>query len=384
MVVKVKRLVILLLICILVTQALIGPLFAVSDIEKKMQELKEINEAIAKYERLYEQKRSEEKRVLNEINKIDKNIDTLEEDINKLQVDLQATEVLINVIKEDIEIATARVEERADYFNTRLKEIYIHGDVSFLEVLLQATDFTDFLTRFDLLERIAQNDVRLLRELDILRNTLYLKKQELESKAEHFNNLKGQKENKRRQLEIQSRQKSNYLITVQEQKAEYKKASDELEEVRINIDAFIKEWQQAHPETYMGCGKMGWPIPGHSYISSKFGYRIHPIWKTRSFHYGIDIPAPKGTKVVASERGRVVFVGNKVAYGKAIIIDHGGGISTQYSHLWKAYVTLGEEVQKGQAIGAVDSTGWSTGNHLDYIVRVNGTPKDPLDYVSPE
>ncbi len=184
-------------------------------------------------------------------------------------------------------------------------------------------------------------------------------------------------------MEIQSRQKSVLLKSIQEQKEEYIKSIDELEDVRKSIDAFIRDWQSKHQEAYMGSGKMAWPVPGQSVVTSKFGYRIHPIFKVRRFHPAIDIRAPMGTAIVAAEQGTVLFTGNNGGYGKAIIINHGGGISTQYSHLLSFAVKVGDRVAKGQVIAKADHTGWSTGSHLDFIVRLNGEPQNPLLYVKP-
>ncbi|MDD4146049.1 MAG: M23 family metallopeptidase, partial [Clostridia bacterium] len=192
------------------------------------------------------------------------------------------------------------------------------------------------------------------------------------------------KEYKQRQMELQSRQKNNLLKTIEQQKSEYVRSIDELDEVRKSLDKFIREWQAGHQEAYMGSGKMGWPLPGHSKITSDFGDRIHPIFKKKSFHPAIDIRAATGTLVRASENGRVLYVGNKGGYGQAIILDHGGDISTQYSHLSAYLVKVGDLVLKGDPIGKVGSTGWSTGPHLDFIIRVKGEPQNPLNYVKPD
>lgn len=359
------------------------PVSALSEYEQKLKELEEINEAIAKYENLYNQKKKEERRVLGEIRTLESNIDVLEGHIGSLKKQILNTETLINYTQQDINKTNKLVEERTSYFNKRLNDIYQQGNVSYLEVLLQSTSITDFLTRFDLLEKIAANDVKLLKELEQAREVLEQKKAQLEEKSAQLNSIKGQKEEKQQQLEIQSKQKGVLLKSIQEQKEEYIRALDELEESQREIDAFIKEWQAKHQQAYMGSGKMGWPVPGYSRISSPFGYRTHPIFKVRRFHPAIDIPAPAGTPVVASERGKVLYVGVKGGYGKAIILDHGGGFSTQYSHLSAYVVKPGDIVEKGQKIGTVGSTGWSTGPHLDFIVRIGGVPQNPLAHVSP-
>lgn len=359
------------------------PLFALTDIEKKLQELEEINEAISRYEQMCTQKDKEAKSVLGQIKKLEDNIDVLEKDVDTLKANIQTTQGLLEVARKEVEEGTRRVEERTNYFNNRLRGIYLEGRVTFWEVVLQSTSLTDFLTRFDFMQRIAENDTRLLKELNEAKRVLMEKEAELQEKLETLYDLQQQKESKQKQMELQSRQKGNLLKSIQEQKEELLRSLDELDEARKKLDQFIREWQESHKEAYMGTGKMGWPVPGHSRISSYFGYRIHPILKTNRFHAGIDIPAPAGTSVRASENGRVVYVGTNGAYGKAIILDHGGEISTQYSHLSAYSVKVGDRVYKGDEIGKVGSTGWSTGPHLDFIIRVKGEPQNPLNYIKP-
>jgi murein DD-endopeptidase MepM/ murein hydrolase activator NlpD len=362
-----------------------SPAYPESELERKLREMEEINQAILKYDKLFEQKQKEERQVLGDIRNLEKNINILEGDISQLFNQITALEQSIIVVNQDITETLQKINQRTDYFNERLRNIYQEGNVNYLEVLLKSTSITDFLTRFDLMTTLAENDTRLLQELDSYRREVELKKLALEDQVAQFASLKEQKENKQQQMEIQTRQKSVLLKSIQEQKEEYTKALRELEEVHKQLDAFIKELQSKHPTAYMGSGKMGWPLPGYSRISSPFGYRTHPTLKVRSFHSAIDIPAPKGTPVRASETGRLIFKGYKGAYGNALILDHGGGISTQYSHLNAFADGLGinDLVTKGQVIGYVGSTGWSTGPHLDFIIRVNGEAKNPTLYVKP-
>jgi murein DD-endopeptidase MepM/ murein hydrolase activator NlpD len=126
--------------------------------------------------------------------------------------------------------------------------------------------------------------------------------------------------------------------------------------------------------------KLAWPTPGYSRITSEYGWRTHPILKTRRWHTGIDIGVPHGEKVVAAEDGKVVLAEYYGAYGNTVIILHGGNISTLYGHLSRINVKNGEFVVRGQKIGEIGTTGLSTGPHLHYTVMKNGQDINPWKF----
>jgi murein DD-endopeptidase MepM/ murein hydrolase activator NlpD len=133
------------------------------------------------------------------------------------------------------------------------------------------------------------------------------------------------------------------------------------------------------PELGGGPGAVGWPVSGP--ITSPFGMRFDPVQHHYQLHSGIDVAAPQGVTISAASEGKIIFAGWYGGYGNAIIIDHGGGISTLYGHCSQIFVGVGQEVQRGQAIGAVGMTGDATGPHVHFEVRVNGKPVDPMSYL---
>ncbi len=126
-------------------------------------------------------------------------------------------------------------------------------------------------------------------------------------------------------------------------------------------------------------GRFIMPVGGR--ISSEFGYRVHPISGARRLHAGMDIAAGSGTPIGAAGAGTVIFAGWRGGYGNCIIIDHGGGIATLYGHQSSLAASVGQSVSAGQVIGYVGSTGYSTGPHLHWEVRVNGSPTNPRGYI---
>ena len=128
-----------------------------------------------------------------------------------------------------------------------------------------------------------------------------------------------------------------------------------------------------------GGGVLSWPVVGE--VTSGFGYRVHPIFNVRRMHTGVDIDADMGAPIKASDAGVVVSAGWQGGYGKCIVITHGGGLATLYGHASELLVAAGDTVKRGEVIGKVGSTGYSTGPHLHFEVRVNGSPVDPLGYL---
>lgn len=151
------------------------------------------------------------------------------------------------------------------------------------------------------------------------------------------------------------------------------------------IEAKIRELQSLYEQYTSSCnGKLMWPSRNTRKISSYFGMRIHPIYGYPKMHNGIDIGASYGTDILASADGVVTTVtNNEGGYGWYIVIYHGDGISTLYAHCSSTIARVGETVKQGQVIGLVGMTGAATGPHIHYEVRVNGSPVDPLGYVSP-
>ena len=133
--------------------------------------------------------------------------------------------------------------------------------------------------------------------------------------------------------------------------------------------------------TYLG-GEMAWPAPSYTRISSYFAGRIDPITGKKSNHGGLDLASPYGSPILAANSGKVIIAGYHYSYGNYVVIDHGGGVSTLYGHSSKLLVSRGQSVSRGQQIAKVGSTGRSTGNHLHFEVRINGTRVDPLPYIT--
>jgi len=138
---------------------------------------------------------------------------------------------------------------------------------------------------------------------------------------------------------------------------------------------------QSGGDVQLGTGVYTWPTPGYKVITSPYGMRYHPILGIRKMHTGVDIGAPMGATIVAADGGKIIHAGWMGGYGQVLVVDHGNGMSTLYAHLSSFIAGNGASVTKGQPIGRVGTTGWSTGPHLHFEVRENGSPVDPMSYI---
>ena len=356
------------------------PMVWADELQDKQAQLEELRRQIEAQRQLVGSARKKEKGILQEISRLEREIDRTQREIDSLESQVRVVNNRIEITQDDITKAEVHLAERTEVLNERLVKIYEVGDISYLEVLLSASDFGDFLTRWELLNEIVKQDQELISSINEERRQLNEKKQQLEDNQRQLIEVQEAKREKEEELQDKAEQRQTALQDVQRERRLYEQALKELEQASLEVERMIQRLQQ-NTGSYQGTGTFTWPAPGYKRITSDYGMRYHPIIKQTRLHTGIDIGAPSGAKVVAADSGRVIYVGYNSAYGNMIIIDHGGGISTLYAHLSRFEVSTGTNVIKGDTIGRVGSTGWSTGPHLHFEVRKNGTPVNPNNYL---
>lgn len=317
---------------------------------------------------------------------VSKQIEDLDRKVEQAGVDLQKVEEELVQIQGNIEKTTVELEEaeevleeRKDTFNQRIRAMYMNGNVGYLELLLSSSDIKDFLSRKEVVQSIAEHDKELIKFMKEQRDIIDQKKVELEAQRASVEVTKSKIESRKKDLESVSRQKSDLMGRLQKDLKTFEREYDKLNDYAKEIGSKIVKLQRV-TSPYSG-GAMGWPVPGYSKISSYYGYRIHPIFQTKKLHTGLDIPAPTGTPIVAAAEGTVIFADWLGGYGKAVMIDHGGGIVTLYGHNSSTTVSPGQVVARGATIAKAGSTGNSTGPHCHFEVRRNGAYEDPITWL---
>lgn len=319
------------------------------------------------------------KDVQSQIEQLDKEMEEAAKELEAVKQELDKLNKSINTITKELEEAEAKIKNKQDAFNSRLRVMYKNGNVGYLEVLLSSANIRDFLSRRQMIQSVADYDVELLKYMKEQRNIIEKKKVELQAQKASVEATRSKLSARKADLQRASRAKEVLMGQLKKDLKTAEQQHDQLNKLAKDIESQIVKLQRVEGP-YSG-GAMNWPVPGHTRVSSYFGYRIHPLFNTKKLHTGIDIPAPTGTTVVAVADGTVIYSGTLGGYGKTIMIDHGGGIVTLYGHNSSLIVSEGTQVSKGSAIARVGSTGFSTGPHSHFEVRKNGSYIDPIPWL---
>jgi murein DD-endopeptidase MepM/ murein hydrolase activator NlpD len=369
----------------------------IDDLKKQQQQQQQQLDAAKQREQDAKQKKDQFQKQINvnasDINKLAEDIDAKESEISKLQNSIYTKNLQIDKSQAELVEAEKRVKERDVLLKQRLKMMYEQGEVQYLEVLLAATSFSDFLERFDTLSIIFEQDTAILKKNKSDRDEIEAKKKQLEDDRNTLTALKTQQVEQKSELDSLKAQK----VALNKQLESDKSVQERIEaEAQALQDQAVKSiyalTQQISAETNKQntskptekfSGPFTWPLPGVYVITDEFGDRIDPFTGQRMGHNGMDIAGPQGTTVVAAQSGRVITAGWVNGFGNCVIIDHGGNLWSLYGHLMNGgiLVSQGQDVKQGDAIGKEGSTGRSTGPHLHFGVYENGNVVNPRKYL---
>ena len=329
------------------------------------------------------------------VTKLDQNLTDVEEKIAELKKLISEKEEEIATTSEELQEAEEQEKEQYESMKKRIKFLYEKGDAFYLELLFKAQSFGEFINKADYIEKLSSYDNNLLEEYTKNKEFIAACKEELEAEQEVLNEAKAKVDEEQKNLETLISSKEQEIYKYAGDISEREKAIKEYENDIAVQNATIQALEKAVAEekkklaeengttsiTYDG-GMFKWPAPSYTRISDDYGTRIHPILNVEQFHNGIDMAAPGGSPILAAYDGEVVAASYNSSMGNYIMINHGDGLYTIYMHASALYVSQGATVARGDKIAAVGSTGRSTGNHLHFSVRLNGSYVSPWNYLS--
>lgn len=343
-----------------------------ADLQRQAEEQQaKTNEASAKVENVSERLRQiqEELRVATaEYKEVKGQLDSVEDKISDNTELLQKTEA-------DLKVKNKKLQQR-------VRDIYINGQISYVDVLFGAKDFADLMTRMDVLKRIIKHDYDLIMKVKEEKVTVENTRAQLEKDKVEAEVLVADAQAKKAKVEDKESEQQVLLDQAIYDRDTSERMYEEIMAASQEVANMIRRSQMSsagYSGAPAGAGGMIWPISGP--ITSEFGWRTHPIFGTARFHSGLDIGGDYGMPIYAAASGTVIYAGWISGYGNAVIIDHGGGVTTLYGHNDSLNVSEGENVAQGQVIAMCGSTGNSTGPHCHFEVRENGEPVSPYGYL---
>ena len=351
----------------------------IDDLQNKQQELQnQLDDANGELEGV----QSDLSENLQQVQKLDEKISNSQTELDELNNKITELQNTINDVESKLKVAEENYYKQKDVAEQRLVAIYEEGETQYLDVVLTSRSISDFLSNYFLVTELATYDAEILEDLERQKNEIETNKKKLDSSKEELATIKANQTKTAKILENTKSVRENFIA----------KLTEEEKKIQADIEEYTRRFEEVNAEIlqlalqgidtkYIG-GVLAWPVPGYTRITSKYGMRTHPITGVYKLHTGVDISAPMGANFIAANDGIVTKAGMNSAYGNMVIIDHGGGISTLYAHGSEILVHVGQTVKKGDAILKVGSTGYSTGPHAHFEVRINGVVTDPMPYIT--
>lgn len=320
---------------------------------------------------------------LEQVQKLDEKIEKSEEELEKLNKKIEELTSTTEKLQEKLKIATKKYEKQKKLAEARLIAMYEAGETQYLDVILSSSDLSDFLSSYATLTEIAAYDKELLDGVQEKKEIIEIANKRLEEDLEQLSIMKKNQITNTKILQNTKILRQNYMTKLSTQEQEIQAKIDEYKAQfdQVNKEILEVALSQGLSADYVG-GVMAWPVPGYTKITSNYGMRTHPITGVYKLHSGVDISAPLGANFVAANSGIVTKAYFNSAYGNMVMIDHGGGISTLYAHGSEILVNVGQTVSRGDPILRVGSTGYSTGPHAHFEVRINGIVTNPMEYIT--
>lgn len=362
-----------------------------SQIASEERHRKELDKKIKDYRKQIQEMGAKVKSLLGEIDTLQQDEAMAGQELVVLELQNQKIKENINLMSKAMGLEQNKISELEQQIKNRLVDMYKYGVSGEMNLIFASQNISEAVEAVHLLKIINDHDENILSQLKSRYENIELSRHILKEQQELLTQQSKEVEDQRDKYKKTISDTNLFIKNIQREKALAEKASREAEEAQravgrtitnlMNRKKAMQAQQKKQSTDYLkGSGTMlDWPVRGQ--VTSKFGNRVHPMFKTKSNHSGIDIAAPSGTPVKAAASGEVLYVGWMRGYGQVIILDHGRNITTVYAHLSSTRVSDGQVIKAGSVIGGVGKTGNATGYHLHFEVRVNGKIQNPLNYL---
>jgi murein DD-endopeptidase MepM/ murein hydrolase activator NlpD len=367
-----------------------APVVHGATVTESQKQLENVNDSIdSKKEKLDEINKSSEE-TQNQIKSLDSEAVTLAEKLAATNDQLASVKVQLAAAQSELDESENKLKEQKALFESRIVALYTSGNVSYMEVLLGSTSFSDMVSRLEWVTTIVEYDNNIISKIKAEQEKVETKKAELDSKNKSIETLKAESDTKYSELEQKTAEKQKLMASLEKDESYYEMLIAAEEKEAANIQARIQQMKSQSSSSGSNAGSgtssssgLSSITGGKSFsITSPYGWRVHPITGVSKFHKGIDIAAPSGTPVYSLKSGTVMYTGYDAnGYGNYVMIDHGDIISL-YAHNSSIAVSVGQQVKGGQLLCYSGNTGGSTGPHLHFEVRLAGSGEtiNPASY----
>ncbi len=356
---------------------------SVSSMQKELDDLAKEKEKLEKELNVISEKKEEE---LEKKSLIDQQINATQSEISILNNIVSTLETELESAESDLAEAEAKLDEYFELSKNRIRSAYEQGNASFLEIIAKSKSLYDFISRVEIVRQISQKDQEVINEVRQNKEIVEAKKEEIKNNKEQNEKAVNQLSVKEKNLSKKQAASDELIDEMNSDMESTKRAILAAEKAEAQLQSEIRAaLSQDSGSNVVDSGDFRWPLDKKfNNITSKFGYRTHPVTGVYKLHTGVDIASSgiKGSSIYAAKGGTVIKAGYNRGYGNYVVINHGDGYATLYGHASSLCVSSGQVVEKGDVLGYVGSTGYSTGPHLHFEIMINGEYTNPLGYYS--
>lgn len=369
-----------------------------NELNKLQDQKKEIDAQIKELEKQLSANLDDMEAIVEQKNTIDQQIFMLHEKVNNINEQITTYTSMIADKQEELDAAELRLAELNAKNKERIRAMEEEGELSYWSVLFKASSFSDLLDRMNMIREIAAADQRRMKEMSDAAKVVAETKQALEVERAALEQTKTELEESQVEMEAKREEADKLLADLIATGDEFEKLMAEAEEAVKDLNSEIKDKKEEYEDakdkenaSSSGSGSNGddyvpskakWLVPcKYKKFTSPYGWRIHPVYNERRFHYGVDLANSKGTPIVATRDGTVTVATYNKSAGYYVEVDHGDGFSSQYMHMTHYIVKKGDKVKAGEVVGYMGSTGVSTGSHLHFNILYKGKHVNPAKYI---